>query len=464
MIRLTEHLILFTSAVTAGVAAILFVYAWRGRRTDDHPICRKCRFDLFGLPETSTQCPECGTDLSRPRAVRIGNREVRRGPRTTALLLGCLAAPVWILAAVVWFRGVDTIRYHPVWMLRNNARSADASVSDRAYTELLRRVRAGRLAAGDLAPIVNETLDLQADANKNWRPLMGDLVEQAWLADLAGDEQWARYVRQVLETWIDFRFRDRISRDGQMLGHEFVALASPRAGSTKRLTPRMDIQVDVDWPNKSRSRASFTPGNQFRTSSYGTMPAEFRTMALGPHTARATVKAHVTAAGAPPARTADVEFHVDRTWTLVEGPSAEPINDPSLEEAIRRCVRVGAANRFQRGVPEITITSPPCPVAWDIAITAPGASAPTTRRRFESLSRRISCDTGETANLVIPFISRDVPDDAEAVTVTLTPSATAAELTTRLNSYWNGTLVFKDVPIPKRSAAATSRATTRPAR
>src|SRR3954468_17278791 len=107
MLHLTESLVLTTSAAIAGVSFLLLVYAWRGRLTDDQPLCRKCGFDLFGLPETSRCCPECGAELSRKRATRVGHRR-KRGPLlvlgTLLLLLGA-TPPVGVQVARA--RGVD---------------------------------------------------------------------------------------------------------------------------------------------------------------------------------------------------------------------------------------------------------------------------------------------------------------------------------------------------------------------
>src|SRR5215208_2333842 len=70
-------LTLFT-AIACGVTGLMMILARRGRRIDDHPLCRKCGFDLFGLPGTSHNCPECGRDLRRRRATRIGHRQRHR--------------------------------------------------------------------------------------------------------------------------------------------------------------------------------------------------------------------------------------------------------------------------------------------------------------------------------------------------------------------------------------------------
>src|SRR5260221_12700728 len=82
--RPTESIITIWSAITCGASILAILLAFRGRRIDAHPICRKCGFDLFGLPPTSHNCPECGRDLTRKRAARIGHRRRLK----TLLLLG----------------------------------------------------------------------------------------------------------------------------------------------------------------------------------------------------------------------------------------------------------------------------------------------------------------------------------------------------------------------------------------
>jgi hypothetical protein len=67
--------------IVAGVLAMaglmLVFIGRRGRRVNDHPICRRCHHDLFGTAELPVKCPECGGDLDRRRAVYRGRRERR---------------------------------------------------------------------------------------------------------------------------------------------------------------------------------------------------------------------------------------------------------------------------------------------------------------------------------------------------------------------------------------------------
>lgn len=50
----------------------LLVMAWWGKPAWSAPYCRKCRYDLRGrTPEETDTCPECGADLTGPRALRF---------------------------------------------------------------------------------------------------------------------------------------------------------------------------------------------------------------------------------------------------------------------------------------------------------------------------------------------------------------------------------------------------------
>src|SRR5947208_14150931 len=76
--------LLIVSLAVGAASAASIVFALRGRRIDDHPLCRRCRYDLSNLPESSTRCPECGADLAAGRAIRIGHRHPRRAVAAAA--------------------------------------------------------------------------------------------------------------------------------------------------------------------------------------------------------------------------------------------------------------------------------------------------------------------------------------------------------------------------------------------
>src|SRR5205085_6697123 len=121
----------------------------------------------------------------------------------------------------------------------------------------------------------------------------------------------------------------------------------------------------------------------------------------------------------------------DRQWTLADGLAALPLNDPSMEDAIRRSVRVGFSMQYGRPMPEVTVTSPPCHVVWQATLSTPGRPI----RNVIRPSRQVACNVGETASIVIITPEGELPDDATTATVTLAPSQGAAENSTHFNSY-----------------------------
>ena len=130
-------------AVAALASALLLAFALRGRRVDDHPICRRCGFDLFGRPRDSTVCSECGADLGRPRAIRVGRRERRHGIARVALPV--LLLSVGWLGVAGWreARRTDWNRHKPLWWLAREVDGRSPAARNAALAELARRVAAG---------------------------------------------------------------------------------------------------------------------------------------------------------------------------------------------------------------------------------------------------------------------------------------------------------------------------------
>src|SRR5687767_8607470 len=119
----------------------------------DHPLCRRCGYDLSGLPLGTAACPECGADLREPHALTTAARLRRRACAKVAIGCGLLVAA---FACVHVARGVDWQRVKPVWMLVREGRDADTHRA--ALAELIRRLDEGRLSGAEAGRVADEAL------------------------------------------------------------------------------------------------------------------------------------------------------------------------------------------------------------------------------------------------------------------------------------------------------------------
>lgn len=92
-------MVLVICIIIFALGVLMLVLGVRGRRIDQHPVCRKCGYDLSGTAAVSSTCPECGRDLStRTRAVRVGNRKKRR----RLIVCGAAAAVLALVVGGLW--------------------------------------------------------------------------------------------------------------------------------------------------------------------------------------------------------------------------------------------------------------------------------------------------------------------------------------------------------------------------
>lgn len=224
------------SAIFVALALGLVVLALRGRRVDDHPVCRGCGFDLSGIDE-SAPCPECGRGLTGRRAVRVGNRRRRALP-----IIGALALLVFALGAtgtLIWSRSTsfDWNTVKPAWLLIRDSASGSQERSDGAIHELMARMALGSISQAATARAIDAALDVHADQSITWQPVRGELIEEAYILGLVTDEQWARYADQ--SALIDFSVRTRIHE-----GDQLPIRARVRSRSGPR-GPRTNARIDL---------------------------------------------------------------------------------------------------------------------------------------------------------------------------------------------------------------------------
>lgn len=222
----------------AAVGLVAVVVGVRGRRIDDHPICRKCRFDLVGLYPAIHICPECGSRLDRRRAVLNGLHRRRWRLFTLGSLLVLFALS---LTTGLTYRQYSTFGapgLKPLWMLRWEARrGAGWGTGYQAMTELGRRFAVGELDDATVDSLVNEALEERLKDAGPWNPGWGDFFAQAVGAGRVAPEQHARYMRQLAGPvmWIQPRIRS-----GDVPEHR-VEWVSPGGDKNYRAGLRVDI-------------------------------------------------------------------------------------------------------------------------------------------------------------------------------------------------------------------------------
>ncbi len=240
-------------AICLVLGLILFIVGWRGRRLDNHPHCRRCRYDLSGHEEIAV-CPECGRSLARARAIRQGLRRKRR----VLLALGCL---LLLLAGtggggLAWQRstGYDWDRHKPVWWLHADAkRLGNPAVSEPALRELVRRLNNDDLSRGQVRQLVETALQMQQDESIAWPNWWGTLVQTGIAMDSVDRTQIEAYWRTAATKGsLELETRPRIRLGARvpvrlLLTQERVALTGSLlkwdASPYRHVTPRR-VRID----------------------------------------------------------------------------------------------------------------------------------------------------------------------------------------------------------------------------
>jgi hypothetical protein len=214
----------FSWAVTlaASVALLglgLLVRGWRGRRVGDHPYCRRCGFDLFGTYPDSTNCSECGADLSAPakaKAIDLGVRHHRYG---LMLMGGMVFLPALLLSYAIGLGALEHLNWEqhkPVWWLTHEAKSRDAQTSDLALHGLLARLNGGKLSNHQTQGLIEEALTIQSQIDRPWSPGWGTLIESAHSAGTLTPEQWKTYAGQGIAGAVGLSMREKFRRGDRM--------------------------------------------------------------------------------------------------------------------------------------------------------------------------------------------------------------------------------------------------------
>jgi hypothetical protein len=449
MIPIVALLVLFLPAV------LLLRRGWIGRTIGDHPVCRRCGFDLFGLPQGSVVCSECGADLTHKRAVRIGHRERRRGFLIAGLAMMLIAVAIVAVNGVVLYSSANLQAYKPVWWLAREVKSPDAPTRDAALMEFTSRLGAGKLSQSQIDSIAELGLAFQADRSKTWVPAWGDWLEAVQAKGMLSSERSQRYLEQALV--LDFKIRSEIRR-GDRLPYQ-MNHKNARLGSRTSLYSNYEtVTCEID---SKKIQDSFVTGG-FGFSTFGSggigssidMKRVMPDLPDGRHEIRATIemkvsRTHNSASFASIKRVLTGKFvthpPTETTVTLVR--------DPALRTKVEKALTVSQAS-FARWSPSqlsvtVNIDGPPVGVGFDVSAIADG-------KTFKLGS--FACPAGVCAH------GWGFGVDAKGFTggtidVILKPSVDAAMASTDTFEIWDGEVVMRDVKVTGKPPAATTTAT-----
>lgn len=235
-------------AITLLVVSILLLpLAIRGRLTSRGLYCRKCKFDLAGLDPArdSPTCPECGGDLSQPKATRA---ELRRSSRA-----GVAVGVLMLLGGGV-LTGISVTNNIPrifAAMPDRVVLGLHAMGVDAAFTEIAsnRLSRTNPLPESTWRALIDDAAAWQADENRAWDPRHGEVLALALISGRLTDEEVSRYVRSAVTTAVEFpeNIRLGVEATGMMVSHlnSNRVVALNRVGSATHAGEQLMIWLTI---------------------------------------------------------------------------------------------------------------------------------------------------------------------------------------------------------------------------
>lgn len=454
-------LLAMLAMLVLGVA--MLVRGWRGRKVGSDPHCKRCGFNLIGLPPDSTRCSECGADVGERGAIVHGHRTRRVGMMIAGACVALIPLLIFGTLAVSMARSTDLNELKPLWWLKRDADSTNVSTRLAAFREMQNRVGNGSLHGSALRSLVASILTRQADLNEKWDTGWGDLFEAARKRpDTVSDAQWATYAQNAVKNAISLRARPRVRR-GDPVPYEFrIGGAGWRGGGGSFGGLWIELAHDVQLGDFSRGRdrgGSFGFSGSASGTTGSTIEANDVARAHltdGPNTLRAVMHARVSYDQGGPAVT-QIDIPLQATFTLLpaDQPSVVAAPDPSQAQAIHDAMRPQGV-QVRKGNEQWTsleiqfdVRNVPAAVAFDVFLRERGPGARETKLSSIALPAGATTHYGLGSN-----VKPDVADamlNVGAVDVVLRPSGPVAARTVTLTEHWSGDepIVIENVPVKR---------------
>ena len=421
-----------------------------GKRIDDHVLCASCEFDLTGRNPDNTRCPECGADVTAPRATVIGHR--RRIPSLIVLGLTTLLIAVAALAIIGRraYASFNPNQFKPTWWLARDTSSAPA-VRDAALLELTMRAMAGRLSQERINALADRAIGIQVNPPQVWSPMWGYFVEESRRAGKLGDERWEKYAYWAPN--LQLRVRQRVPQGGMLPYH--IAQGPARVGPNCRLvvrygTPTVIVSgqtIQKTPPNdRTSSATSITATGGAATGGAVSLP---QSLPPGTHKVRFSQELGVYGSwdeGAKRVATRTIDLDAEFEILPESQPIVKVVDQPELAEAVKKSIAVtnwweaGDGQAPPRVNMQVNVSNPPIGLGFQVFVRTGGE---------EYRSGRIAVGgTGNWSTWLIAETKGQRPSHVDVI-FRCDPDAAAGTLDTY--EIWNGEISLPDVKIePKR--------------
>ncbi|MBL1217959.1 MAG: hypothetical protein D8M59_10745 [Planctomycetes bacterium] len=449
-------------AFMAGLAALIFGLV--GRKAHDHPYCHACLFDLFGHADPKI-CPECGLKFRKHNDIAHGLRQKRKGWVLTGTLMVAISVGtgVYKVGSAVWAGRA----LMPEWVLLQQFNHGDRRA---AFGELYSRYAQSNLSANGTAKTVQAIIAVQTNPAERWVTDLYVFLQEARAAESITDDQWEAILLGGARLGLEVR--DRVPTGGQWaisldrknrFDHGLtwsIASWQSSPGPWTRLTLEectvngqyFDLNTWYDPRRRSRE-PNWDPE---RAWSYGGGKQTWHTaMTLEPglYTLKTRWLLEVTERDDPNGTVYSKTINLSNTFTVLppEESTVTPLRDPSLQPQMDKSVTLNhvvlktmqdtSQNVEYRLEVEFSLTPPPCPIAFDIIVR-------TADREWIIGSLGHPGPGGDRVGSSSETTIR--PFDDGTVDIILRGSADAAVTRPDMTEYWDGEIVFENVPVERR--------------
>ncbi|QQE12951.1 hypothetical protein JD969_05690 [Planctomycetota bacterium] len=240
--------VLLLPVVFGGFGFYWLAKGWRGKKVDDHPVCRKCRYDLIGVCSGELDalwgqaCSECGKWLHNEKDIRIGNRQRSKFKVVLGLISFVICLSIIGGAGYSITRNVGFKTFLPTWYLKLEANyPALLRYGDSSLNVLCYRIQYDLLSKEQISDLVDDAIDAIDGPARLWvvngnDASWGDVFIEAAVMGKVSVEQTEKYLDAMMRHAV-WRRPTYVLPESEIQ----LALDSPldRRGLTQRFGPKV---------------------------------------------------------------------------------------------------------------------------------------------------------------------------------------------------------------------------------